>query len=61
VAVYRFYCLDAADRVASVEVLYCDNDADARARAERMLTFSHHACIEVWDRTQIVYRARKTD
>jgi hypothetical protein len=51
--------LDAADRVASVEVLYCNNDADARARAERMLTFSNHACIEVWDRTQIVYCARR--
>jgi hypothetical protein len=61
VAVYRFYYLDAADRVASTDVIYCDTDAQAQARADRLLAASDHPSIEVWDRIQVVYRARKTD
>ena len=61
VAVYRFYYLDAADRVAAAEVFHCDNDVDAQARAEKLLTGSIHPGIEVWDRIQVVYRARKPD
>ncbi len=60
VAVYRFYYLNSADRVASVEVFHCDNDVDARARADRLLASSNHAAIDVWDRIQVVYRARKS-
>jgi hypothetical protein len=60
VAVYRFYYLNSADRVASVEVLHCDNEIDARARADRLLASSNYAGIDVWDRIQVVYRARKS-
>jgi hypothetical protein len=61
VAVYRFYFLDAADRVAAAEVFHCANDVDAQARADKLLTGSIHPAIEVWDRIQVVYRARKPD
>jgi hypothetical protein len=60
VAVYRFYYLDAADRVAAAEVFHCDTDVDAQARADRLLAGSAYPGIEVWDRMQIVYRARKS-
>ena len=59
-AVYRFYYLDVHDRVAAAEVFHCDNDVDARARADRLLTGSLYPGIEVWDRIQVVYRARKS-
>jgi hypothetical protein len=29
VAIYRFYYLDARDRVAAAEVFHCDKDIDA--------------------------------
>jgi hypothetical protein len=58
VAIYRFYYLDARDRVAAAEVFHCDNDIDAQARADRLLTGSIHPGIEVWDRIQVVYRAQ---
>jgi hypothetical protein len=61
VPVYRFYYLGSADRVAATEVIHCDTDAQAQARADRLLAASDHAGIEVWDRSQVVYRARKTD
>jgi hypothetical protein len=61
VPVYRFYYLDSADRVAATEVIYCDTDVQARARADRLLAATGHPGIEVWDRSQVVYRARKTD
>jgi hypothetical protein len=60
VAVYRFYYQDAADRVAAAEVFHCDTDVDAQARADRLLAGSAYPGIEVWDRMQIVYRARKS-
>jgi hypothetical protein len=44
-----------------VDVIHCDTDADARSRADALLAASGYAGIEVWDRIQVVYRARKTD
>ena len=58
--VYRFYYLDSADRVAATEVIHCDTDAHAQARADRLLAATDHPGIEVWDRSQVVYLARKT-
>jgi hypothetical protein len=60
-SVYRFYYLDSTDRVAAADVIHCDTDAQAQARADKLLAASDHPGIEVWDRSQIVYRARKTD
>ena len=59
--VYRFYYLDSADRIAAADVIYCDADAEAQARADGLLAASDHAGIEVWDQHQVVYRARKKD
>jgi hypothetical protein len=59
VAVYRFYYLDPDDRIKSADVFHCDSDAEARARADQLLAASQYAGVDVWDRTQIVYRARK--
>jgi hypothetical protein len=59
--VYRFYYLDSADRIAATDVIYCDTDAQAQARADKLLAASDHPGIEVWERSQAVYRARKTD
>jgi hypothetical protein len=61
VPVYRCYYLDSADRVAATDVIHCDTDAQARARADRLLAASDHPGIEVWDRSRVVYRARKID
>jgi hypothetical protein len=58
---YRSYYLDAIDRVASVDVIQCDTDADAKARADRLLFASSHLGIEIWDRSRMVNRVRKTD
>ena len=60
-AVYRCYYLDSADRIASTDVIHCDTDAQARSRADILLAASGYPSIEVWDRAQMVYRARKTD
>ena len=60
-AVYRLYYLDSADRVAAVDVIHCGTEAEARSRADKLLAASNHHGIEVWDRSQVVYRARKTD
>ena len=61
VPVDRFYYLESADRVAATEVIYCDTDAQAQARADRLLAATDHPGIEVWDRSQVVYRTRRTD
>jgi hypothetical protein len=61
VPVYRFYYLDSADRVAATEVIHCDTDAQAQARADRLLAATDHSGIEVWDRSQVVYHVRKID
>jgi hypothetical protein len=59
--VYRLYYLDSADRIAAADVIYCDADAEAQARADKLLAASNHSGIEVWDRVQVVYRAWKTE
>ena len=38
--VYRFYYLDSADRIAAADVIYCDADAEAQARADSLLAAS---------------------
>jgi len=60
VSIYRLYYLDSANRVVATEVLHCDTDADAQARADKLLAASDHPGIEVWDRIQVVYRAQKS-
>lgn len=60
VGVYCYY-LDSADRIASTDVVYCDTDARAQARADRLLAASDCTGIEIWDRSRVVYRARKAD
>ena len=59
-SIYRLYYLDSANRVVATEVLHCDTDADAQARADKLLAASDHPGIEVWDRIQVVYRAQKS-
>ena len=61
VSVYRCYYLDSADHIASADVIHCDTDAQARSRADVLLAASGYPGIEVWDRSQVVYRARKSD
>jgi len=61
VAVYRCYYLDSADHIASADVIHCDTDAQAQSRADVLLAASGYPGIEVWDRSQVVYRARKSD
>jgi hypothetical protein len=58
---YRCYYLDSADRVASTDVIACDTDSQAQARADILLIACGYAGIEVWDRSRVVYRVRKTD
>jgi hypothetical protein len=60
-SIYRFYYLGSADRVVAADVFHCDTDVEARSRADALLAASGYAGIEVWDRDQIVYRARKTN
>jgi hypothetical protein len=50
---------DSTDRIASTDVIHCDTDARASPRRQ-LLAASDHPGIEVWDRIQVVYRARKT-
>jgi hypothetical protein len=52
--------MDSADRVVAVDVIHCDTDAEARVKADALLAASNHVALELWDRTQVVYRARKT-
>jgi hypothetical protein len=50
-----------ANRIAAVDVIYCDTDAVAQPRADKLLAASDYPGIEIWDRSQVVYRSRKTD
>jgi hypothetical protein len=61
VSVYRCYYTDYADRVVAVDVIHCDTDAEARVKADALLAASGHAAVEIWDRIQVVYRARKAE
>jgi hypothetical protein len=58
---YRCYFLDSADHVAATDVIECETDACARARADVLLAACDYPGIEVWDRDRKVYRARKSD
>jgi hypothetical protein len=57
----RCYYLDSADRVTSTDVIACETDAQAQARADILLIASDYSGIEVWDRDRKVYRTRKAD
>ena len=59
VAVYRCYYMDSSNHIASTDVIHCDSDAQARSRADVLLAASGYPTVEVWDRSQIVYRAQK--
>jgi hypothetical protein len=56
---YRCYFLDSGDHVTATDLIDCENDAQARTRADVLLTTSPHAGIEVWDGPWKVYRADK--
>jgi hypothetical protein len=58
---YRCYYLDSADHVAATELIDCDTDILAAARADGLLAACAHSGIEVWDRGRRVYYARRTD
>jgi predicted nucleic acid-binding Zn ribbon protein len=45
--IYRYYCLDAGDRVTATGLVDCETDDDVRARARRLLDISDHASIEI--------------
>ena len=53
---YRFYLLDCRDTIASVEVIYCASDMEARQRADTLLVQKpeFHG-VEVWDLDRRVY------
>jgi hypothetical protein len=56
---YRVYFLDSGDHVASTDVIRCDTDNQAQARADIILIGCGYPAIEVWDRDRMVYRAQK--
>jgi hypothetical protein len=45
--IYRYYCLDAGDRVIATGLVDCETDDDVQARAGRLLDASDHASIEI--------------
>jgi len=58
---YRCHFLDSSDHVAATDLIACDSDAQAQARADILLFASGYPAIEVWDRDRMIYPARKTD
>jgi hypothetical protein len=58
---YRVYFLGSSDHVASTDVIRCETDVQAQARADVLLIACGYAGIEVWDRSRAVYRVSKTD
>ena len=50
VAYYRCYFLDSDNHVRSTDVITCENDAQAQARANLILHCCGYPGIEVWDR-----------
>ena len=58
---YRYIFLDSSDHVADYHVIDSETDAQAQARADRLLAACGYPGIEVWDRDRKVYRVRKTD
>jgi hypothetical protein len=53
---YRVYLLDCSDGIASVAVIYCASDMEARQRADTLLVQKpeFHG-VEVWDLDRRVY------
>ena len=53
---YRFYLLDSRNLIASVEVIYCGSDSEARRSADTLLVQrpEFHG-IEVWQMERRVY------
>jgi len=53
---YRCYLLDCSDRIASVAVIHCASDREARQRADTLLVQKpeFHG-VEVWDLDRRVY------
>jgi hypothetical protein len=60
VAYYRCYFLDSDNHVRSTDVITCENDAQAQARANLILHCCGYPGIEVWDRDRMVCRVRDT-
>jgi hypothetical protein len=58
---YRVYFLDSGQHVAATDVIACETDALAQARADIILIGCGYPAIEVWDRDRMVCRVRKTD
>jgi hypothetical protein len=55
-AAYRFYLLDSQNSIASVKVIYCGSDVEARQSADTLLVQrpEFHG-IEVWQMERRVY------
>jgi hypothetical protein len=58
---YRCYYLNSNDDVAATDLIECDSDARAQARASVLLAASDHHGIEVWDCGRRVHYAQKPD
>ena len=58
---YRCYFLDSTDHVAGSDLIHCETDTQAQARADVLLAACGYPGIEVWDRGRRVYSAQKTD
>jgi hypothetical protein len=57
---YRCYFLDSTDHVAGSDLIHCETDTQAQARADILLAACGYPGIEVWDCGRIVYCAQKT-
>ena len=51
---YRCYLLRADRRLASLQVIECNDDATAVLEAERLLDLSPGLAVEVWDHNRKV-------
>ena len=58
---YRCYFLDSTDHVAGSDLIHCETDTQAQARAGILLAACGFPGLEVWDCDRMIYRARKTD
>ena len=51
---YRVYFLDSGDHVASTDLIVCDTDAEAQARAHLLVLYCGYPSLEVWDHDRMV-------
>jgi hypothetical protein len=58
---YRICFLNSGDHIASADVIECDTDGQAQARASLLVHYCGYPGIEVWERDRIVCRVRKAN